>query len=118
MLARFNEIIPNGADRIVAMAEAQQRHRFDLEATVVKGNTAAQSRGQWFAFILALVAIVGGIVLIAFDKGIAGLVSIVAALATLCTVFIYGKIEQARERERKREELREAATQPKLPLED
>jgi uncharacterized membrane protein len=118
MLARFNEIIPNGADRIVAMAEAQQRHRHDLEATIVKGNAAAQSRAQWFAFLLAVLAIGGGIALVAFNKDTAGLTAIIVALATLGSVFFYGKVEQSRERARKREELREAETQPRLPLED
>lgn len=118
MLARFNEIIPNGADRIVAMAESQQRHRQALEASVVSGNVKAQSRGQWFGFILGLVGIGGGIGLIAFDKSTQGLVAVVGSIAGLATVFVLGKVEQMKERARKRQELREASMQPRLPLED
>jgi len=114
MLARFNEIIPNGADRIVAMAESQIHHRQTLESAVVNGNVTAQRRGQLFGFILGVVAIVGGIGLIAFDKSTQGLVAIITAFVALAGVFIYGRYEQERERERKRQEARDAARQPRL----
>jgi uncharacterized membrane protein len=45
MLARYNDALPDGADRIVKMAEDQSSHRRRME-----------SRGQIFAFVLALVA--------------------------------------------------------------
>lgn len=56
-LARYNEIIPNGADRIMKMAENQQGHRFDIERKVVKGTNNQTTRGQWFALIIALILI-------------------------------------------------------------
>lgn len=116
MLARFNEIIPNGADRIVTMAESQLRHRQTLESAVVLGNVDAQSRGQACAFVLGFLAIAGGIGLIAFDKSTQGLVAIITAFVALAGIFIYGRYEQGRERERKRQEAREAERQPRLPL--
>lgn len=114
MLARFNEVIPRGADRIVSMAESQLNHRQSLEAAVVNGNVTAQRRGQLFGFILGLVAIVGGIALIAFDKSTQGLVAIITAFSALAGVFFYGRYEQGRERDQKRREAREAAQQPRL----
>jgi hypothetical protein len=51
-----------------------------------------ESRGQIFAFTLALVAIAGGIALIADGKNVAGLVPLVGALATLVGLFIYGEM--------------------------
>lgn len=118
MLERYNQVLPNGADRVVAMAESQMRHRHGLESAVVNGNVEAQARGQLFAFALGLLAIGGGIGLIAFGKNTEGLVSIIAALTAYAGVFIYGKREQRLERDRKRRELREAEAQPRLPLED
>jgi uncharacterized membrane protein len=117
MMARFNDVIPNGADRIVVMAEKQQAHRHDLESAVVKGNVHAQALGQLYAFLLSLVTILGGIWLIGHDKTVSGLVAIIGALATLAGVFVYARVEQAREREQKRKEIREASQQPRLPLE-
>ena len=63
-LARYNEVVPQGADRILAMAERQSKHRELLEAQVIAGNLRSQSRGSVFAFIIALVAIIGGMFLI------------------------------------------------------
>ena len=64
LLARYNEIIPNGAERIFAMAENQARHREKLETKVIEGNVSTQREGSWFAFILTLVALIGGMFLI------------------------------------------------------
>ncbi len=117
MLERYNQIVPNGADRIIAMAESQLRHRHRLEGTVVDGNVAAQKRGQLFAFVLGFIAIVGGIVLIVLDKDAQGLAAIISAFVALAGVFIYGRWEQERERERKRQEARAVAEHPRLPFE-
>lgn len=115
MLQRYNEIVPNGADRIVSMAESQLRHRQDLERAVVHGNVRAEHRGQVFAFILGLVAIVGGVALIALNKDAQGLVAIITAFAALAGVFVYGRWQQQREREQKRQEVKHAAENPRLP---
>jgi len=98
------------------MAESQAAHRQSLESTVVTGNVAAQTRGQWMGFILGLIAIGGGIGLIAYDKDTQGLTAIIGAFVSLAGVFVYGRIEQRREREQKRRELREASEQPTLPF--
>lgn len=117
VLEQYSRIVPNGADRIVAMAEGQMQHRQALESAVVNGNIAAQHRGQLMGFILGLAAILGGIGLIAFDKDTQGLSTIITAFVALAGVFVFGRVEQRRERERKREELRQAAESPRLPFE-
>ena len=116
MLARYNEVVPNGAERVVAMAESQLRHRQELEGAVVHGNVSAERPGQNYAFILGLIALTGGIGLIAFNKSAEGLAAIITAFASLAGVFIYGRWQQQREREQKRKEAREAAETPKLPF--
>lgn len=115
MLERYNAVIPNGAERIMAMAERQQLHRQGLESAVVNGNVINERRGQSRAFILGLVAILGGVGLIAFDKDAQGLTAIITAFTSLGGVFVYGRWQQAQERARKRREAREAAEQPRLP---
>ncbi len=115
ILEKYNLIVANGAERIMAMAESQLGHRQSLESVVVNGNALAQRRGQLFAFILGFIGIAGGIGLIAFDKSVSGLVSIITAFVALTSVFIYGRLEQERERERKRREARETTMQPRLP---
>jgi uncharacterized membrane protein len=68
LLERYNDVIPNGAERIMVMAERQSAHREALEARVINGNVANQTRGSIFGFILSLVAIVGGFVLIEQER--------------------------------------------------
>src|SRR5260370_30118673 len=59
-LKGYNGAFPGCAERVMAMAERQSAHRQQLERIVVEGNCNAQTRGQWFAFILAFVIICGG----------------------------------------------------------
>lgn len=53
-LAQYNEIIPNGAERIMAMAEKQSNHRMSLEDRVVKGGVNRGYIGQGCALVIAL----------------------------------------------------------------
>ena len=50
-LARYNEVIPGGAERILAMAERQSAHRELLEAEVVSANVSSQKMGSLFYFV-------------------------------------------------------------------
>jgi uncharacterized membrane protein len=56
-LAKYNQIIPNGADRIMAMAEKEQSHRQNVESIVVNSVSSQNKRGQWFAYSMAILAI-------------------------------------------------------------
>ncbi|MHB1701679.1 MAG: DUF2335 domain-containing protein [Acidobacteriaceae bacterium] len=98
LLAKYNDVIPNGAERIMAMAERQSAHRESLEALVVKGNLASQTRGSYFAFILALVCIAGGFSLVYTGRSGEGISAIIISIASLVSVFIYSKHEQKKER--------------------
>jgi len=97
-LARYNDVVPNGAERIFAMVERQSAHRESLEAKVVSRNASSQTLGSTYAFILSLVAIIGGIWLIHDGKSVTGLITILANLATLAGVFIYARRKQTSER--------------------
>jgi uncharacterized membrane protein len=105
LLARYNEVIPNGAERIMAMAERQSIHRESLEAQVVAGNVASQARGSHYAFIICIVTIVGGFVLTGMGISVIGVSAIIGSLATLAGVFIISKREQTKERVQKQDSL-------------
>lgn len=98
LLAKYNEVIPNGAERIMVMAERQSEHRERLESRVVDGNVANQTRGSYFAFTIALIAIVGGFYLILKGKDASGLAMVIGSLVALVSVFFYAKHEQKNER--------------------
>jgi uncharacterized membrane protein len=57
-IAKYNQIIPNGADRIMAMAEKEQAHRQAIESMVVKSVSSQNERGQWFAFSVSISALI------------------------------------------------------------
>lgn len=63
ILQSYEAVIPGSAARILTSSEIQAKHRQELESSVIKANILAQGRGLNYAFILALVTIVGGIFL-------------------------------------------------------
>lgn len=103
-LAAFEQISPGFADRIVKMAEAsqqmalvQQQHRIAIENQVVTSQQHLASKGQWFAFILALI-----IVLCATYAAISGFSPFASIMATttiggLVAAFLYTQHEQRNE---------------------
>jgi len=109
-LAKYEQVLPGSADRIIRMAEQQATHRQNLEKLVVESNTGIQKWGLVCAFVIALSAIVGGVLLSLKGMSGAGLASIIGALAALVGVFVYGKSAQRKELREKSEELAKATT--------
>jgi uncharacterized membrane protein len=101
ILEGYNNAFAGCAERVVAMAERQSAHRQHLEKAVVEGNTAAQSRGQWFAFILALIVVSGGVYLLANGKSLEGFSAIILAVGSIVSALMWTRKEQRKEREDK-----------------
>ena len=103
VLAKYNEAFPGCAERIVTAAETQAQHRQHLETITVEGDVRSQTRGQWMAFILALVILLGGFLLIYLNKDVLGTVFIGSDIAATVGIFIYGKRDQRQQLRRKAE---------------
>ncbi len=101
MLSKYNEIIPNGAERIMAMAEKQQVHRQGLESHVVRSNTSNQRLGVVLGFILAMSVAAGGFWLIHEGKSGSGIAAVIASIGTPAGIFIWGRVKQEQERREK-----------------
>jgi uncharacterized membrane protein len=97
ILLKYNEALPNAAERIVAMAESQLKHRQTLERQVIDSNCKAQQRGPIYGLIVCLSAIGSGVYLIHSGQSAAGLAAIITALAGLAVVFITGKAMQQKQ---------------------
>lgn len=93
-LKKYDIIIPNGADRIMVMAERQNQHRIDIEKAVVKSNNAQSSTGQWMGFILGLVCISASVFLGIYDQPWLGGILGGSTIIGLVTVFVLGKKAQ------------------------
>lgn len=62
-LRAFNEIVPNGAERIFSMAEREQAHRIAIEDRGQLATIREMRWGQWLGALISLAAIVGAIYL-------------------------------------------------------
>lgn len=91
-LQRYEAIVPGSADRLIKMAENQSAHRQCEEAKVNDAIIKSRTRGQYFGFILVLVALIGGFALILSGKVGIGTATIIGSAATLALAFIYGKV--------------------------
>lgn len=56
-LEHFDRIIPNGASRILAMAETEQTHRVAMETAALDAEIADQRRGQWLGASVAILCV-------------------------------------------------------------
>ncbi|HEV2105647.1 MAG TPA: DUF2335 domain-containing protein [Candidatus Eisenbacteria bacterium] len=112
-LQRYDAIIPDGAERIMRMAELQAAHRRALEERVTGGNVAAQARGQHYALVVVLAGMIGGFTLIAFGRQSAGLAAAFVPLAAVAAVFLHARRAQGRERRERLAGLRGQAEGPK-----
>lgn len=105
ILAKYNEALPGLGERIISMAEQQAKHRQNIEKTVIDSNAFVQKVGPFLGFVVAMTAVVGGIILILKGKDGYGLAAIIAALASLAGVFIYGKRQQRKDLDEKAHDL-------------
>ncbi len=64
ILKEYNEAVPDGAERILSMAERQSEHRMELESTVVTGELKQSGKGQNYAFIIVILVLIASFYLI------------------------------------------------------
>lgn len=108
MLAQYEQVHPGLAERIIRtvelpmeMAKEQQEHRHALEQKVIGSDIRRSWAGLAAGFIVATVAIGGGVLLVLEDKPLAGLASIITALVALVAVFVATDRRRAAERQDK-----------------
>lgn len=100
-LKEYEKLYPGTTELLLKEFQAQAHHRMEIEKQVITSGVKNSRRGQIFAFIIALVTIIGGFTLLFFNKDIYGITAIIGAIATLAAVFIYGDISKKKERTEK-----------------
>lgn len=104
LLIKYNEIIPNGADRIMTMTEKQSDHRMSMENTYM-GNQYKQSRlGTVIFALITFGFIISGTTLILFDKQPAGLFTFGVAIVPLVYGNKKGTADHTKQLEKKKTE--------------
>ena len=60
-LEKFNQIIPGGAERILAMAEKEQAHRIEYEKIGLPETVNESKRGQYLGAVISVAAVLGAV---------------------------------------------------------
>lgn len=60
-LEHFNQIIPDGAQRIMQMVEQEQAHRLSQDKTALNAEIADTRRGHWIGGLVSVGAIAASI---------------------------------------------------------
>lgn len=55
--AAYEQSLTGAADRILTLTEQQSSHRHAQETIELQANIGARTRGQWFAFLVALMSL-------------------------------------------------------------
>lgn len=105
ILRRYDEILPGAAERILKMAENQQRHHHDQENRqlemyfmALQSDSKRSNRGLWAGFAITLAGLGGGMFLVYAGHDWAGAAIAGLNLVSLAAVFVYGTRSRRAER--------------------
>ena len=101
-LTQYSAIIPNGAERIMQMAEKQLDHRMKMENKVVGGQMLQSNIGQILAFLIGIAALGASTYCIVSGYEWSGSILGIGGLTGLVTAFIKGRSNQEKNLEEKR----------------
>jgi uncharacterized membrane protein len=100
ILAEYNRVSPDLAERIVAMAEANQKHRHQLEATDLRQAFKLSRGGQRYGLIALTIfaGLAGYVAHLGYPEWAAAIVG--ANVAAVVGLFITGQLRSRTERQR------------------
>lgn len=99
LLAQYNDVLPGAAERLIAMAEAQARHRMELERLALVSEIRRSYWGLGAGFVVAMTLGIGSVFVVLDGHEVAGTILGTADLAGLVGVFVYGTQSRRRERQ-------------------
>ena len=97
ILKGYNEIIPDGADRILKMVERQSEHRISLENNVIIRQQKQSGAGQIMGFVLSLVLIGASVFLGINGHDVLAATLGGATIVALASVFVIGQNKQQKD---------------------
>lgn len=103
LLKEFDNIIPNGADRILKLAENQSSHRQEVEKSIVNAKNRDSFLGVLFAGIMGIIGLLGGIFLIYQGHSVVGSLFSGGTLVSLVGVYLRGTKNDLSDLEEKRD---------------
>jgi len=97
ILSEYNDVLTDGAERIIKMAENQSSHRIELEKHAIKEELRQSKNGQIFGFILAIIGMIIAFFLAYLGHEIVAGIFGTTTIIGLVTVFVIGKKRQDKE---------------------
>lgn len=89
IFAGYDRALPNGADRVMKMAEREQEHRHKMEDTIVRKESFEKRAGLIFAFTLSTLALgVSAYLLICTEKSGQGLTIFILEFVGIAGAFL------------------------------
>ncbi|PKN97092.1 MAG: hypothetical protein CVU43_17825 [Chloroflexi bacterium HGW-Chloroflexi-5] len=110
-LAFYEQVAPGAASRILKLAEDQQAHRIRLESIAVPETFEANKRGQKFALIIVIFAIIATVFLGWLGMQWAAVAMTLVIGSGVAATFITGKSEQKASMSEKAKEVLETKKQ-------
>ncbi|HBL8964127.1 DUF2335 domain-containing protein [Enterobacter hormaechei] len=92
MLREYNDIVANGAERIMARSEKEQAHRHQMQDKTVTGTINKDRRGQWMAYSITLFILLIATVFAWRGNTVFAGTLITVDLIGLASVFIMGRV--------------------------
>lgn len=115
IVAGYERHLPGSAERILAMAEEQQRHRMQQEnrgqLAAIERDKRAMNRG----FVLALVLMLLSAFALHLGSDLVGFGFVATSVVSLAGVFLYSHRSTRQELREKREALQQPSIAPELP---
>jgi uncharacterized membrane protein len=100
-LAEYNQIVPDAAERILAMAESQAAHRQRLETIVIQGSHKRANLGLVLGFVICLAFLGSALSLVLLGHTWPGTIIGTVDIVGLVSAFIYGSHLRKEERQDK-----------------
>ena len=102
ILAKYDAVVPGCADRIVAMAERNQKHRHEMEAVVLPAGIKSERRGQFIGALLYLASLGLGGWCIYTGSPITGVTALLGVNGSFVALYIKSRSSKQDELQRKR----------------
>ncbi len=95
-LKEYNELISNGAERIMEMAEKEQFHRHKNEVKIIDSKLSQSKKGQIFGFFLGVLGLSFGTLLSFYGQPYVGGIIAGTTVISLVSVFVLGNKKSVR----------------------
>lgn len=107
---QYDEILPGAAERILLMAETEQKHRLQMQDKIIDAGIKTEQRGQIIAALL-VITFSGVAIGLFIAKQYAYAVAVMGLIAGMASVFIYKGNWKAQQDERRQEKEEPSTTE-------